>query len=106
VCTGLDARGADATIPCKQGAAWVGTAPVHMLQSVARTAAAGLRPEFQKIHPSADGKMTCAPRELRWPSANVDRSMAAFAAGERNHAAHWRSMYQTAICDATRPGTV
>lgn len=100
-----DAQG-DATTPGKQGAAWVGTAPCHMFESVQRTTQRGLKPEFQKIHPSADGKlkaaMTCTPDAQPRPSPALDATRARFAQSERNHAAHWQSMYATSICKAPR----
>lgn len=96
----------DATIPDKQGAAWVGTAPCHMLQSLQQTTQAGLKPEFQKIHPSADGRMkaviTCSPDGQPQKSGNLQLTMARFGHSEKNHTKHWQSMYQTMICKAER----
>jgi hypothetical protein len=70
------------------------------------TSQAGMKPEFQKIHPSADGKMKCVvtslPRGLPMPSAHLDRTMLSFRLGEQQHAARWKTMYQS-FCTPTSP---
>ena len=101
VAAGMNAAHADATTKRKQGSAWVGIAPCHMHRSLNSTAAAGLKPEFQKIHPSADGTMkcvvTCTPKGLPKPGPRVDAAVNWFKAGEAQHAARWRTMYQSAM---------
>jgi hypothetical protein len=103
---GTNLKCGDATIQNKQGAAWVGTAPCHMLQSLQKTTQAGLKPEFQKIHPSADGHMkavlTCSPDGQPQNSGNLELTMARCGLSEKNHAKHWQSMYQTMICKEER----
>lgn len=103
---GFNTAHADATIPRKQGAAWVGIAPCNMHRSVAATTAAGLKPEFQKIHPSADGKMkcvmTCNAEGLPRPGPRVDAAMGWFRTGEQQHAAHWRTTYQATMLQRGR----
>lgn len=106
MCAGANLKGSDATVASKQGAAWVGTVPCQMYKSVQASTQAGIKPEFQKIHPSADGKMkcviTCTPSGQPLPGPNLDRTLDRFEKSETAHAKHWQSMYQTMICKADR----
>jgi hypothetical protein len=88
----------DATTAAKQGAPWVGIAPCRMHESVQRTAMERVKPEFQQVHPSADGRtkaaLTCTKDGRPVPSAVLDKTMKARGKSER-HARHWRSMYSS-----------
>lgn len=84
----------------------MGTAACEQYQTVQSTMLAGTRAEFQKQHPSTGGRgkvvATCTPDALPRPSPVVDKAMASFAQGERNHACHWQSMYATEIARQAR----
>jgi hypothetical protein len=82
----------DATPQHAQGAAWVGTAPVHNFTSVQSTIMNGKKAEFQKNHPSASVRIKvvvgCTKNGIPHPSEALDRTMATCRASEK-HASQW-----------------
>jgi hypothetical protein len=95
----------DATAPHAQGAAWVGTAPLHHSRSVQSTMLSGEKAEFQKVHPSATARtkvvVTCTKDGKPMPSPALDRTKATYSASQR-HASKWQSMYSSEICKIPR----